>query len=64
MLFSPSSQGRPPRSNCSEIKPALRATNFNAVATAAVSLTQLLASRFPAAPGGDAAGDVLSGRGK
>ena len=46
LLYSPSSQGRPPLSNCSGITPALRSTNFNGIATAAVSLTKLLASRF------------------
>ena len=46
VLFSPSSQGAPPHANCSHIRPALAETNFNGIATANVSLTALLASRF------------------
>ena len=46
VLFSPSSQGAPPHSNCSGIKPPLEKTNFNGIASANTSLTKLLASRF------------------
>ena len=46
VLYSSSSQGRPPLKNCSVIRPALAATNFNGVATANVTLTALLASQF------------------
>ena len=48
VLFSPSSQGKPPRENCSAITPALADTNFNGIASANTSLTKLLASRFKA----------------
>ena len=46
VLFSPSSQGAPPHSNCSGINPPLEKTNFNGIASANTSLTKLLASRF------------------
>ena len=46
LLYSPSSQGKPPRTNCSNVKPQLASTNFNAVATANVGLTELLQSNF------------------
>ena len=45
VLYSPSSQGAPALKNCSTSL-AHMATDFNGVATADVSLTKLLASRF------------------
>ena len=47
VLYSPSSQGRPALKNCSTSL-AHMATDFNGVATADVSLTKLLSSRFKA----------------
>ena len=47
VLFSPSSQGKAPDRNCSTITPKLATTNFNGIASANTSLTELLASRFP-----------------
>ena len=44
LLYSPSSQGTPPLRNCSSL--GLRSPNFNGVASANVSLSDLLQSRF------------------
>jgi hypothetical protein len=46
VFYSPSSQGKGPDANCSKVEPALSATAFNAVASANVSLNELLASYF------------------
>jgi hypothetical protein len=46
LFYSPSSQGKPARSNCSSVKPKMASTNFNAIATADVSLAELLQSQF------------------
>ena len=46
LMYSVSSQGKPPKAACSGVRPRLAATNFNAIATANVSLTALLSSHF------------------
>jgi len=40
VLFSPSSQGAPPHSNCSAITPRLESTNFNGAETASPSAVE------------------------